>query len=98
MSGYVHVYTGDGKGKTTAALGLALRAAGAGWNVFFAQFAKGMATSEQAALARFNDRITIRQYGQPRFILHGPGEKTSIGPNADWRNAAKRSPRANTGW
>lgn len=72
MSGYVHVYTGNGKGKTTAALGLALRAAGAGWKVFFAQFAKGMATSEQAALARFDDRITIRQYGQARFIRHDP--------------------------
>ena len=72
MSGYVHVYTGNGKGKTTAALGLALRAAGAGWNVFFAQFAKGMATSEQTALARFDDRITIRQYGQARFIRHNP--------------------------
>ncbi len=72
MSGYVHVYTGNGKGKTTAALGLALRAAGAGWKVFFAQFAKGMATSEQTALARFHDRITVRQYGRPRFIRHGP--------------------------
>jgi cob(I)alamin adenosyltransferase len=71
MSGYVHVYTGNGKGKTTAALGLAIRAAGAGWNVFFAQFAKGMATSELAALSRFDDRIAVRQYGQPRFIRHG---------------------------
>ena len=44
--GYVHIYTGDGKGKTTAALGLALRAAGAAWKVFFAQFRKGMASSE----------------------------------------------------
>ena len=74
MSGYVHVYTGNGKGKTTAALGLALRAAGAGWKVFFAQFAKGMATSEQAALARFADRITVRQFGQPSFIRRGPDE------------------------
>ena len=72
MSGYVHVYTGNGKGKTTAALGLAIRAAGAGWDVFFAQFAKGMATSEQTALARFDDRITIRQYGLPRFIRNDP--------------------------
>jgi cob(I)alamin adenosyltransferase len=75
MSGYVHVYTGNGKGKTTAALGLAIRAAGAGWNVFFAQFAKGMATSEQAALARFGDRITVRQFGRPGFIRHGPADE-----------------------
>lgn len=72
MSGYVHVYTGNGKGKTTAALGLAIRAAGAGWQVFFAQFAKGMATSEQAALARFSDRITVRRFGLAHFIRHAP--------------------------
>jgi cob(I)alamin adenosyltransferase len=44
--GYIQVYTGDGKGKTTAALGLALRAAGAGLKVFIAQFVKGMKYSE----------------------------------------------------
>lgn len=64
MSGYVHVYTGNGKGKTTAALGLVLRAAGAGWRVFFAQFGKATPSSELEALARFHDRITIRRYGQ----------------------------------
>jgi cob(I)alamin adenosyltransferase len=72
MPGYVHVYTGDGKGKTTAALGLALRAAGAGWNIFIAQFAKGMSTSELAALERFADRITIRQYGRASFLRGDP--------------------------
>ena len=39
--GYLHVYTGNGKGKTTAAIGLAIRAAGAGKRVFFGQFVKG---------------------------------------------------------
>lgn len=45
-TGLLHVYTGDGKGKTTAAIGLAVRAAGAGKRVIFAQFMKGGQTSE----------------------------------------------------
>lgn len=40
MQGYVQVYTGNGKGKTTAALGLSIRAAGAGLKVFIGQFIK----------------------------------------------------------
>lgn len=61
-SGYVQVYTGNGKGKTTAAMGLALRAAGAGWDVFIAQFGKPSPSSEVRALDRFADRITVRHY------------------------------------
>lgn len=75
--GYVQVYTGDGKGKTTAALGLALRAAGAGCKVFIAQFAKGMPYSELAALERFEDLITMRQFGRRRFI-HGKPEPADV--------------------
>ena len=74
MSGYVHVYTGDGKGKTTAALGLTLRAVGAGWKVFIGQFAKGMVYSELAALERFADLIAIRQFGRTRFVGRQPEE------------------------
>jgi len=70
--GYVHVYTGSGKGKTTAALGLALRAAGAGLRVFFAQFLKSGRYSEIAALERFGDRLTLRQYGRGRFVRGKP--------------------------
>ncbi len=68
MKGYVQVYTGNGKGKTTAAFGLALRAAGAGLKVYIAQFVKGMTYSELEALARFSDLITIEQYGRDCFI------------------------------
>jgi cob(I)alamin adenosyltransferase len=75
MKGYIQVYTGDGKGKTTAAFGLALRAVGAGKTVFFAQFAKGSIYSEIKALARFSPDITIKQYGLKRFIIDTASEE-----------------------
>jgi cob(I)alamin adenosyltransferase len=69
--GFVHVYTGDGKGKTTAAIGLAVRAAGAGQQVFFAQFLKGQPTSELVALRTMSDHITIRRFGRGTFVKNG---------------------------
>jgi cob(I)alamin adenosyltransferase len=72
MKGYIHIYTGDGKGKTTAALGLAIRAAGAGLQVFLAQFIKGKQYSELNALKRLSDLITVEQFGLPRFINGKP--------------------------
>ena len=63
MKGYVQVYTGDGKGKTTAALGLSIRAAGAGLKVFIAQFLKKGNYNEIKALEKFSDLITIEQFG-----------------------------------
>jgi len=68
MKGYIQVYTGDGKGKTTAAIGLAVRAAGAGMNVFIAQFLKSGEYSEIHALRKFGDAVTVRQYGRKNFI------------------------------
>jgi cob(I)alamin adenosyltransferase len=70
--GFVHCYTGSGKGKTTAALGLALRAAGAGLSVFIVQFAKGTDTSELKALRKFTKNITVRQFGTRAFIKNPP--------------------------
>jgi len=75
MKGYVQVYMGDGKGKTTAALGLALRAAGAGMNVYLVQFVKGMKSSEIESLKRMSDHITIRRYGNESFINGKPREE-----------------------
>ena len=72
MKGYVQVYTGNGKGKTTAALGLAIRAAGAGLKVFIAQFIKRGEYSEIKALKRFADLITVEQFGRGRFINGKP--------------------------
>ena len=75
MKGYVQVYTGNGKGKTTAALGLALRAAGAGLRIFFGQFAKGGEYSEIKALQRLQENITVKQYGRGVFIDGKPAEE-----------------------
>lgn len=69
--GYIQLYTGNGKGKTTAALGLAIRAAGAGKKVFIAQFVKGMHYSELEALKRFPE-IEWKQYGLDCFIINQP--------------------------
>jgi cob(I)alamin adenosyltransferase len=71
-TGYTQIYTGDGKGKTTAALGLSLRAAGAGLKVYIAQFIKSGDYSEIKALARFADQITVEQFGLGRFIKGKP--------------------------
>jgi len=73
--GYVQVYTGDGKGKSTAAFGLALRAAGAGLRVFIAQFIKSGRYSEIDALEKLADRITCRQYGRGCWLKGEPAEE-----------------------
>lgn len=67
--GYIQIYTGDGKGKTTASLGLALRALGHGWKVLIIQFTKGdSATSygEIASSAKFLDNLEVIQFGMDR--------------------------------
>jgi cob(I)alamin adenosyltransferase len=70
----VHVYTGDGKGKTTAALGLALRASGAGLRVYIGQFLKRGRFSEVKAVGALQ-RVTLEQFGRPGFVRTPPGEE-----------------------
>jgi cob(I)alamin adenosyltransferase len=65
--GYTHIYTGNGKGKTSAALGLALRAAGSGIRSIVIQFMKGLPTGEQEAVMKLDGLITIEQYGSTSF-------------------------------
>jgi cob(I)alamin adenosyltransferase len=72
MKGYVQIYTGDGKGKTTAALGLSVRAAGAGLKVYIGQFMKRGEYSEIKALKGFSDLITIEQFGTGTMITGIP--------------------------
>lgn len=64
----LQVYTGAGKGKTTAAIGLAVRALGAGMRVYMMQFMKGLAYSEQEVLRGFFPRLVLDTTGKPFFI------------------------------
>jgi cob(I)alamin adenosyltransferase len=75
--GYFQVYTGNGKGKTTAAIGLGVRALGAGMSVYIGQFIKGMryseiATLETLAAALGPGRLVVEQYGRGCFIHRDP--------------------------
>ncbi len=66
--GYVLLFTGDGKGKTTSALGIAFRAAGWGMKTYIAQFMKGCETGELKAAERFRDLIKIELFGSKRLV------------------------------
>ncbi|MCX5678286.1 MAG: cob(I)yrinic acid a,c-diamide adenosyltransferase [Candidatus Omnitrophica bacterium] len=72
--GLVHIYTGDGKGKTTAAFGLALRAAGAGLKVCIYQFIKGPGFNENKIFGNIG-KIKIEQCGRGPFIRTKPTPK-----------------------
>ena len=67
MTGLIHIYCGGGKGKTTAALGLALRMAGNGGRVFFGQFMKGRLYGEHRALSAL-PQIDVQKFGGPRCL------------------------------
>ncbi len=62
--GYVQVYTGNGKGKTTAALGLAFRAMGCGLRTYMGQFMKGTPSSELMSAKMVSEFIIIEQFGR----------------------------------
>ena len=74
--GLIQVYTGDGKGKTTAAFGLALRAAGKGLKVFIVQFLKGRPYGELESVKKLAPMITVVQSGLDSFVKKGePSEE-----------------------
>lgn len=72
MKGYVQVYTGNGKGKTTAALGLIVRACGAGLRPYLGQFIKKGDFSEIKTLKDRFPEVTVEQYGLGHFIKGEP--------------------------
>ena len=75
--GLVEVYTGDGRGKTTAAIGLAFRAVGHGFHVHIIQFMKGRLYGELVAVEKL-DNLTIEQYGRDEFVDSKNPEKIDV--------------------
>ena len=67
--GLIQVYTGNGKGKTTAALGLTLRACGHGLRTYIGQFLKGQSYGELRSVKRLTPRVVIEQYGLDELVL-----------------------------
>lgn len=90
QKGYIQVYTGDGKGKTTAALGLAIRAAGHGRRTYMGQFMKGRHYGELTAL-KDHPFITIAQFGGDCCIRREEVTDTHV---AQAREGLKRVDRA----
>ncbi len=72
--GFVHIYTGNGKGKTTAAFGLAVRAACSGKRVFIGQFVKDMKYNE-TKIENYLPLITVEQLGKGCFIDRLPTQE-----------------------
>lgn len=92
--GYIHVYTGNGKGKTTAAFGLAVRALCAGKNVYVGQFVKSMRYNETKIEQLFNGsdttfgRIHIEQLGRGCFIEKAPDPADAETARQGWERCA----------
>jgi len=67
--GYIQVYTGNGKGKTTAAIGQAVRAAGFGLKTYLFQLMKDFNYNELKSLNLLKDNITVEQFGNDSFVF-----------------------------
>jgi cob(I)alamin adenosyltransferase len=74
----IQLYTGDGKGKTTAALGQALRALGHGVKVFMIQFMKGRTYGELVACEKYLPEFTIIMSGRDEFVTKGSPEEIDL--------------------
>jgi cob(I)alamin adenosyltransferase len=77
QKGLIHVYTGNGKGKTTAAIGLGIRAVGAGLRVHMIQFMKGRRYSEIDTLEKIPN-FTVVQFGRDEFVSKETPEQIDI--------------------
>lgn len=87
--GYIQLYTGNGKGKTTAAFGLAVRALCAGKRVFIGQFVKSIKYNETRIESLFEKQLVIRQFGRGCFLDHKPGKEDVFSASEGLRQCAE---------
>ena len=92
--GYIHVYTGNGKGKTTSAIGLGIRATGAGLKVHLLQFMKGRRYSELNTLDKIKN-FTYSQHGRDEFVNKKKPEKIDIDMAQEGFKYAKKLIKSN---
>lgn len=92
--GYIHVYTGNGKGKTTSAIGLGIRATGAGLKVHMLQFMKGRRYSELNSLDNIKN-FTYSQHGRDEFVNKKNPEKIDIDKAQEGFKHAKKLIKSN---
>ncbi|HLA38130.1 MAG TPA: cob(I)yrinic acid a,c-diamide adenosyltransferase [Candidatus Brocadiales bacterium] len=85
--GTVQVYTGEGKGKTTAALGQALRAVGHGWKVLVIQFLKARQGVGEIAAAKDIPNLHILQFGSGHFVCNKPAQEDHALAQQAWQKA-----------
>jgi cob(I)alamin adenosyltransferase len=76
--GLIQVYTGNGKGKTSAAFGLALRAIGNGLKVFVIQFIKGGFDYGELQTVKFLPNLELRAFGRGKFVSKIPPDKEDV--------------------
>lgn len=87
--GYIQLYTGNGKGKTTAAFGLAVRALCAGKRIFIGQFVKSIKYNETRIESLFEKQLVIRQFGRGCFLDHKPGKEDVFSASEGLRQCAE---------
>ncbi|MEK7821520.1 MAG: cob(I)yrinic acid a,c-diamide adenosyltransferase [Planctomycetota bacterium] len=85
--GTVQVYTGEGKGKTTAALGQALRAVGHGWKVLVIQFLKARQGVGETSAAKNIPNLHILQFGSGHFVCNKPTQEDHALAQQAWQTA-----------
>ena len=97
MKGLIHIYCGDGKGKTTAATGLAVRAAGCGMKVLLVQFLKGQETGELRALANIPGITVLRGKASEKFTFQMDGRELQQTYDLNTKNLLTSVEQARTG-